>query len=310
MSAWNASDIREVFSGLEDNYVVRNIVSGMSSVWRDNLAKAGLIFLLLLYTMAIVGPMIIPYEYDAVQYDEGGDIKRAEPPSLQHPLGTTYLGYDVLSRLLYGARPTAYTGIVAGTMLLTIGLTVGLVSGYVGGVVEEILMRITDFVYSVPLLPAAIVLVGMLGISFSASVVVIGAILWRSPARVVRSQVIQVKERPFVLASKASGASNVRIMVRHILPNVLPMALIFFARGLGYAVIVQAGLAFLGVTTPFVPSWGIMVRNAYNSGVMAQSVWWAIPPGLLISLTVLSAYMIARGSETTAEEEQIFAEAG
>jgi peptide/nickel transport system permease protein len=177
---------------------------------------------------------------------------------------------------------------------------VGITAGYVGGRVDDVLMRTTDVAYGVPLIPFAIVLVTLIGVGFIQSVVVIGLLLWRGSARVLRSQVLQIKERPFVLSAKAAGASRLRIVVKHILPNVATMAILFFTIGIGYSIILQAGLAFIGVSSPFVPSWGIMLRNAYNSGLMSTAWWWSLPPGLLIGLTVLSTFMFGRGYERVA----------
>jgi peptide/nickel transport system permease protein len=254
-----------------------------------------------------MGPYITPYSYDETLYNDEGEVLRAESPSLSHPLGTTNTGQDVLSRVIYGVQPTVVTGLLGGAMIISIGLTMGVVSGYVGGLVDNVLMRITDIAYSVPLIPFAIVLLTLLGVGFYSSVVVIGLLLWRGNARVLRSQVLQIKQRPFVRAAKATGASTPRIIVKHILPNVASMAVLFFALGIGYSIIAQAGLAFIGASNPFVPSWGVMIRNAYQSGYMAEQIGWSLIPGLLISMTVLSAFLIGRGFE---QDDKAFGEAG
>lgn len=253
-------------------------------------------FLAVVGLMAVFGPHVAPYGHNEIVYANGQIVFNA-PPSLAHPLGTTSQGYDVFSRLLYGARPTAIVGLVGGSLIISIGLTVGLVSGYVGGKTDEVFMRITDFVYGIPLIPFAIVLLSFVGVSFINSVLVIGVILWRGSARVIRAQVLQIKERPFIRAAKTTGASPLRIVLVHILPNVAPMAVLFFALGVGYSIIIQAGLAFLGLSDPFVPSWGIMVRNAYRSGQISSLWWWSLPPGFMISLTVLSTFMFGRNYE-------------
>jgi len=155
-------------------------------------------------------------------------------------------------------------------------------------------MRITDFMFGVPLIPFAIVVIAILGSGFYMAVLVIGIILWRSSARVIRSQVLQIKEREYILSARASGASDLRIIGKHILPNIAPMVVLLLSLGIGYAILAQASLAFIGVVNPFVPSWGVILRNAYQSGVMASAWWWSITPGVLISLTVLSTFMIGR----------------
>lgn len=282
-------------------------LSDRIAFWRKLFAErstqAAGIFLMLLLLAAAIGPMVTPYEYDERIRGDDGSLKTVEDPSLQHPLGTTDQANDVLSRVIYGAQPTALTGLIGGTMIISIGLSIGLVSGYMGGRVDELLMRFTDIAYAVPLIPFALVLISVIGIGFFQSVAIIGLVLWRGSARVIRSQVLQLRERPFTLSARASGAGTPYILIKHILPNVLPMAFLFFALGAGYTIILQAGLAFLGVSNPHVPSWGIMLRNAYNSGLLTQAWLWAIVPGLLISTTVLALFSLGRGYENVAGEE-------
>jgi peptide/nickel transport system permease protein len=268
-------------------------------------------FLVFVLVLGLVGPILAPYQYNETLYEDG-QIVRSEAPSLEHPLGTNDVGQDVLSRMLYGARPTVITGLLGGSMIIGIGMTIGVAAGYFGGWVDTVLMRFTDIVYGVPLIPFAIVLIALFGVGFIPSIIVIGLLLWRGNARVLRSQVLQIKERPFVMAARATGASDLRIILKHILPNIASMAVLFFALGVGYTIILQASLAFIGVSNPFVPSWGVMLRNAYNSGVMSQNWWWSIPPGLMIALTVLSTFMFGRGYENIAGEgsDDAFVQAG
>jgi peptide/nickel transport system permease protein len=284
----------------KNHYVIRNLLGALGLMVEDRSTVMYLGFLILVLLMGLLGPALAPYQYDETLRDENGEILRTAPPSLEHPLGTTDSGYDVLSRIMVGAQPTVVTGLLGGSLIIGIGMFVGITAGYVGGRVDDVLMRITDVAYGVPLIPFAIVLVTLIGVGFIQSVVVIGLLLWRGSARVLRSQVLQIKERPFVLSAKAAGASRLRIVVKHILPNVATMAILFFTIGIGYSIILQAGLAFIGVSSPFVPSWGIMLRNAYNSGLMSTAWWWSLPPGLLIGLTVLSTFMFGRGYERVA----------
>jgi peptide/nickel transport system permease protein len=158
-------------------------------------------------------------------------------------------------------------------------------------------MRITDFVYGVPVIPTSVVIIAIFGIGFYSSIFVLGLLLWRSSARVLRSQVLQIKNYPFVQAARATGASTPRIVFENILPNVAAMAVFFFAWGIGYTILVQASLAFLGVSNPFVPGWGIMIRNVYNTGYIVDAWWWSLPPGFLIAFTVLSTFMVGRRFE-------------
>lgn len=283
---------------LRENVVVRNTISGLRRILRHRRTQIPFFFILVVLFLGAFGPYITPYGFQETVYGPGGEILIAQSPSLAHPLGTTAEGYDVLSRIIYGARPTAITGVLGGSMIVGIGLTIALTAGYIGGWVDNLLMRITDMFYSIPLIPFAIVVLAFFGAGFYISIAIIGFLLWRGNARVIRSQVLQIKERPYVLAAKASGASTPRIIIRHILPNIASMAVLFFALGIGYSIIAQASLAFIGVADPFQPSWGVVVRNAYSSGYMTEQLAWSIIPGLMISFTVLSCFLIGREFET------------
>jgi peptide/nickel transport system permease protein len=288
---------RRILEFTEGNYVLRNFAKGLRLMLSDRSAKIYFLIILFVLSLGLIGPSVAPYEFDQTLRDENGDVKRLESPSVSHPLGTTDLGYDVLSRLLYGAQPTVISGLLGGALIISIGLTVGLTSGYMGGRTDSLLMRFTDLVYGVPLIPFAIVLTAFFGIGFLQSILVIGLVLWRGSARVIRAQVLQIKERPFILAARATGSSRPRIIIKHILPNVASMAILFFALGIGYTIIIQASLSFIGVSSPFVPSWGVMVRNAYKSGYMSAAWWWSLPPGLLIAFTVMATFMFGRTYE-------------
>jgi len=185
--------------------------------------------------------------------------------------------------------------------MLVLGLFVGVTAGYVGGRTESLLMRFVDFIYGIPFIPFAIVLITFFGAGFYTTIAIIGLVLWRFIARVIRSQVLQIKQRPYIMAAKASGASAPWIIRKHILPNIANMAALFFAMGVGLAILEQAGLSFIGVTDPFTPTWGIMIRNAHQSGRVADAWWWSYPPGIMIALTVLSLYLLGRGYEDPAE---------
>lgn len=299
----SATEWATLDSRVENNYILRNVRSGYDKIVGDTVTKAAFFFLIFVLVMAIFGPHVTPYVYNEQIFLESGELARLQEPSSQFWLGTTERGNDVFSRIVYGAQPTIITGLVGGTLIIGIGLSIGVSAGYLGGRVESVLMRFTDFVYGVPLIPFAIVLVAFLGVGFWTTIFILGIILWRGNARVLRSQVLQIKERPFIKAARATGASHTRIVFKHILPNIAGMAVLFFALGIGFAIIFQANLAFIGVSNPFLPSWGIMVRNAYVSGYSASAPWWSLVPGLLISLTVLSTFLLGRGYERISEAQ-------
>lgn len=304
-------NVLDGISGLyEDRLFIRQMVRGVGALFSKKTTMLPTLFLAFLLLLGLAGPFIAPYDYTERLYDEDDQLLRAEKPSFAHPLGTNDRGQDVLSRVIIGARPTVITGILGGTMIITIGMTIGVTAGYVGGKTDDGLMRITDVAYSLPLIPFALVMIAFLGIGFFSTILIIGFVLWRGNARVLRSQVLQVKERPFIQVVRASGGGTRRIIVKHIFPNIASMAVLFFSLGMGYAIIVQASLAFIGATDPFVPSWGIMIRNAYDSGHLGSQLGWSIAPGLLLGLTVTSTFMLGREFETDESENALAAGGG
>ncbi len=287
------------------HYIVRNITNFVKKIAQDRITKLSLTFWFVLVLLAVFGPIIKPYEHDAQHFNEDGSLMRTEPPSRDHLLGTTYSGEDVLSQLIYGVQPTIIVGLLGGFLIITAGTLVGVTSGYAGGRTDSLLMRFTDFVYGVPLIPFAIVLASVIGVGFWSVIILIGAILWRGSARVIRSQVLQIKERSYIHSVQAVGASDLHIIMKHIVPNIGNMIVLYLALGIGYSILFQANLAFLGITDPFVPTWGVMIRNAYHAGQLASAWWWSLTPGILISLTVVSVFMIGRGYESMTQEQQL-----
>ena len=290
--------IHKNYGDIQSHYITRNLIGALRNILRERITKYAFVVLVFILLIGLFGPMVAPHEYNEQHRTEGGELNRLDSPSMDHWLGTTQRGEDVFTRVLYGAQPTVLVGFVGGFLIIGIGATVGITAGYVGGRSEAVLMRFVDFIYGVPLIPTALVLLAVFGAGFWSVVLIIGLILWRGSARVLRSQVLQIKERPFIQAARATGASSTRIVFKHILPNIASMAILFFALGVGLAIIKQAGLAFLGVTNPFVPSWGIMIRNAYQSGFVMRAWWWSFPPGILIGVTVLSTFLLGRGYES------------
>ncbi|ELY41115.1 ABC transporter permease [Natronorubrum tibetense] len=285
----------------------------------DRLGQTGL---LILCTFVFIGIFARPIAVDVLNYTitvqpfslaphDPGEINRAadnsalrlEGPSTTHPLGTTNMGRDVLSQLLVGTRVTLIVGSIAAFMAVFIGTNVGLISAYFGGWIDDVLMRITDIVYGVPFLPFAIVLVAILGSSIVNIIIAIVLILWRSTARVIRSQVLSHKQRPYVESAQAIGAGHGRIMYRHILPNVLPLAFLYAAFAVGWAVIAEASLAFLGFGDPNMLSWGEMIYEVYNADAIRQAWWWVFPPGICIMLFVMSVFFIGRTLEKVVSPE-------
>ncbi len=206
-------------------------------------------------------------------------------------LGTDQLGRDIFSQLLYGARLSLFVGLTAALLTVAIGLLVGLFAGFAGGFMDELLMRFTDMLLILPTIPLLLVLIFVLGQSVFNIVLVIGLLGWPGWAKVVRSQVVSLRERPFVEAAKAVGAGRTHIIGRHILPNVMNLTYVTLATAVPGAIIAEAALSFLGLGDPIRPSWGKMLRDVqlYNS---FTKLYWVIPPGICIALVSLSFILI------------------
>ncbi len=224
-------------------------------------------------------------------------VNELAPPSREHYFGTTHLGRDIWSQVIYGSRTALMVGIIAALMVNLLGFTVGLISGYYRGKVDSFLMRVVDIMYGMPLEPFAIVLVLIFGPGLWIIILAIGLLTWRTNARVIRSQVLSLVERPFIKAARIAGASNIRIMLVHIAPNVLPLAFLQLAVAMGYAITAEATLSFLGLGPPRVYSWGTILHAARLSGAWRTAWWWIIPPGIFISATVVSVFLVSRALE-------------
>ncbi|HSW10007.1 MAG TPA: ABC transporter permease [Bacillota bacterium] len=243
----------------------------------------GALLLAMLLGIAVFAPQISPYDPD----DRVG--RPFQEPGAGHLLGTNDIGQDILSEIIWGTRASLTIGVVAGMLVTTIGTTVGLVAGCSGGTVDNLLMRFTDLVLIVPFLPLMILLAAFLGPSFYNLLLVIGVLMWARPARIIRSQVLSLRCRTYVEAARAAGASSGRIMFRHILPGVLPLALAQFVMSASMAILIEASLSFLGLGDPLQKSWGSILFYAQARGAFITGawLWWVLPPGLLITLTVM-----------------------
>jgi peptide/nickel transport system permease protein len=226
-----------------------------------------------------------------------------EPPSLDHPMGTTNLGRDVFSQWMYGGQVSLLVGLISGIAVVTIGTTVGLVSGYYKGTVDLVLMRIVDILYAIPATPLVLIVAMFYGSSVWNVVIAFALVLWRSEARAIRSQTLSLSERPFVKSARAVGSSDRRIMGIHILPNLVPLILIEGTFVTGAAIVLEAGISFLGLGATEMLSWGTMLQLTFSSGAINVAWWWVIPPGLSIMILVLSLFYISRGLEQITNPE-------
>jgi peptide/nickel transport system permease protein len=264
---------------------------------RDRFALAGVIIYAIMIVVAIFAPVLAPHDPHAVMENDGIWLTN-QKPSWQFPLGTTNIGRDIFSQLIYGTRPALFVGFTAAFFVACIGTIVGLISGYFGGWVDTLLMRLTDIAFGIPFLPFVIVLVAFLEPSIWNVVLAMALLLWRDTARVIRSQVLTVRERAFVQAARVSGASAWRTIFIYIAPNILALSFLYGTLAIGWAILTEASVSFLGFGDPTVVSWGFMLQDAYVSQALARGAYyWFVPPGVCIMLAVMAGFFIGRGYE-------------
>ncbi len=257
----------------------------------DGLFRIGCVMGTALVGAAVFGPILAPYDPTAVV---AARLAEPMPPGAPFYLGTDDLGRDVLSRLLYGARISVLVGLVAMSVTMTIGTAVGLTAGYFGRLVDIVLMRITDVMLAFPGLLLAVALVAVLEPSVWTIFVVIGLVSWTGVARVIRSEVLSLREREYVVAARAMGAGSARILWRHILPNILPTMLVIAALSTSGTILLDAGLSFLGIgVPPPTPTWGRMIQEATSYYRVAP--WLMLFPGAAVLYAVLTFNFIAYG---------------
>ena len=290
------------FYGQRIRRIGRQIHSFLEPALNQRWSRLGLYVIAVYILVGIFGPYLpIPGPYEALTTPSGG-YAQMEQPSPIHPLGTTYFAYSVLSRTLMSARTSLLVGLLSAIMVLTVGVNIGLVAGYYGGRVEAVLMGLTDVMFGLPFYPFAIVLITILGSSMVNIALVISLIFWREIARITRSETLSLKERTFVKSSRAAGSSNLKIMYFHILPNLVPLILIYFVFGIVWGILLEASLSFIGLGDPNSISWGLMLHNAFSTGVLTQAWWWVLPPALALWLFVWSLYVVARALEDNVDQ--------
>ena len=255
--------------------------------------RAAVVILGGLILVAILADLIAPYDptlpvkgagvFDPPFWMEGGRVAT--------PLGTDFQGRDILSRLIYGARVSLIVGLMGTLVAGSIGTAMGILSGYVGGWVDQIIMRVTDAWLALPAIVFAIFLAAMIGPSMWNIVVILGSVYWTRYARVIRGEVLTLREREYVKLAEIAGASKWRVIKRHILPNVMNTATVLASLTVGVVIIAEASLSFLGVgVPPPQPAWGLMLSEA-RSTLMAGQWWLTVFPGLCIALIVLATQL-------------------
>lgn len=256
---------------------------------KNRLAVIGGIIVLMLFIIAVLAPFIAPYNPDAI------NVKHVlEPPSLAHPFGTDDLGRDILSRVIYGSRISLAVGFVAVGIATLIGIIFGALSGYYGGWIDTIVMRFVDIMLAIPTFFLILAVIAMLEPSIWNIMIVIGVTSWMGVSRLVRAEFLSLKEREFVLAARALGASDFRIIFKHILPNAMSPVLISAVLGIAGAVLVESALSFLGIgVQPPTASWGNILTIGKDN---IEIAWWiSVFPGLAIFVTVLAYNLLGEG---------------
>lgn len=256
---------------------------------RHRLATAGVIIIVLLILIAVSAPFVSPYDPLKQNYDE-----LLLPPSTQHWLGTDDLGRDMLSRIIYGSRYALLIGVAIVIIEMAIGVTLGLIAGFFGGFIDTAIMRFVDIMLSLPMLVLGLAIAGALGGGLLNVILAIGIIGWVQFSRLIRGEVLSVRISTFVEATRATGASNFRILIRHILPNTAASIIVLATLMIPDAILTSAALSFLGIgAQPPTPEWGLILSSGRN---YLSTAWWiATFPGLAIMLTVLGFNFLGDG---------------
>jgi len=263
------------------------------------LGRIGLTLILIFALMAVasfIPPMIDPMYHPMHGVDP--EISFSTGPSLRHWLGTDFMGRDILSQLLAGARVAFMVGVSAAFMSIFLGTSIGMIAGYMGKAVDTMLMRLADMIMVMPTLLVVLILSSLFGqLNIWTIVLIIALFRWPGVSRVIRSQTLSLKTRPFIEAARVAGASHFRIIFRHIMPNVLPLSFLYMTFRVTSAIIIEAALAFLGFGDPGTVSWGMMLQWVWKTGHMFKAPYWLLPPGICISLITLSFYMLGRAMD-------------
>ena len=258
---------------------------------RHRLAVGGVVVMLVLILATLLAPLLA--RHDPLEIDL---LAPRQAPSVAHWLGTDLIGRDVWSRLVYGGRTSLSVGILAVGFYVTIGSLLGLLAGYFGGPLDQMIMRLTDTLLSMPTLLMVIVFVSILGPSLVSVIIVIGLLGWSRACRLVRGQVLALREEEFITAARAVGSSHARIIFKHMLPNIFAPLTVLATFGVANAILLEAALSFLGLgVRPPTPSWGGMLNEAQSPVILSTMPWLWTPPGIAIAVTVLAVNLIGDG---------------
>jgi ABC-type dipeptide/oligopeptide/nickel transport system permease subunit len=276
-------------------------VSQWNIAWRrfkkNRAALAGALIVGFIIFLAVFDSLIAPFPPNDTPGFKTGEAR--SPPSLKYLFGTDYIGHDVFSQVVYGARSALFVGFASAAIAMSLAVLVGLISGYYGGIIDNILMRITEIFLVIPFLLILLVFLKVItavspsGGGLSMVVLMIGLFSWAADARIIRGEVLRVKESEFIEASKSLGASKRRIIFKHIFPNVLHIIIVLTTLMIATAILVEAAVSFLGFGDPTAITWGQQLQKANES---VKEAWWeGVFPGLFITLLVLGFSLLGNG---------------
>lgn len=265
---------------------------------RNKLAMLGVGLLIILFAVALLAPVIAPQSRDEIDL-----LMRLKPPGTVNPttgqtylLGTDAYGRDMASRLMYGARISLTIGFISTGVALSLGLLVGSIAGFYGGWIDNMLMRLVDVLLSIPTLPLLLTVLAFIGNSIWLIMFVLGITSWMSTARLVRGEILSIKQRDFVESARAMGAPDLRIMFRHIAPNLFHVLIVSATLRVAGAMLTEATLSYLGIgVQPPTPSWGNMLYEHQNYQYLRTALWTNLYPGLAIFISMLAFYFVGDG---------------
>jgi len=257
-------------------------INPKQEIRHSKFAMFGIGMLLFLLIIAIFGPLLTPYQPNTQT------PFAFEPPSFNHWLGTNNVGQDILSQLIYGGRTSLLVGFSAAFLAIILSAIIGTSAALIGGLYDKIVMRIVDAFIVIPAIIVIILVAAYLKPNLLVLILLLALLGWQGGARTIRAQALSLKELGHISAARSFGASNLYLIFRHILPDLVPILLMGFIYGIRRAIFMEAGLAFLGIADPTTVSWGMMMNEALDFCYLNVWRWWLIPPGVALSLTILS----------------------
>jgi len=263
---------------------IRNFKRVTKTFFSNKIGTLGFIMLVIFFIIAFFGPKIFPYS--AIDVAKGPMLTK---PSTEFWFGTDHLGRDLFGAIISGTKTSLIVGFSAAFISIFVGTTIGLTSGFVGGKIDQILMRLTDGMMVLPKLPLIMVLSALMGTNIRNIILVIGFTGWTGTARLVRSQALSIRERPYIERARSIGAGNLYIMYKHVLPNVFPVIFAQTILATSSGILAEASLSFIGLGDPLSVSWGQILNGAFVNGAVSIGAWWYfVPAGMAIILLVIS----------------------